>query len=146
MTRGGKYVDCTPSEELDPIEYVCTPQRVKYWAEGVENIHPWFIFDMEDSPFGGPIVPPEMTHVKGLLLEPYFSEIPFRMHTRYIAEHIDPVKVGEKVTIKTKILDNSYKRGRQYIDVEMIVYGEDGRKCIRCISRDVMSFTKEKED
>ncbi len=153
MARGGKWVECTPGEELDPVEFVFTPQRVQYFAEGVEDFHPWIMYDIEDSPFGGPIISPTMSHITKLIAQQnYFTDcnvdsgFTFRMHTQYTAEHFDAIRVGEKCTVKAKILDSYYKRGRHYIDHEMIIYGEDGRKCVRHTSKDVLSFIKKKED
>ncbi len=147
MTRGGEFFEATPGEELDPVEFVFTPQRVQYFAEGVEDFHPWIMYDIEDSPFGGPIISPEMPDiVRGIAWENYFSEMPFRMHTHYTAEHFDAIRVGEKVTLKSRVLDNYYKRGRRYIDFEFDVYGEDGRRCCRLMTKDVMTFTKGKEE
>jgi len=70
---------------------------------------------------------------------------PASVHYVYGAEYFDPVKVGEKITVKGKCIRNYMNRGRQYIDYETLIYGEDGRLCTRAISTSLPQFRKEGE-
>lgn len=138
--------DAVPGEELPAIEFVVTPQRVQFYAEGVEDFHPWYMYKMEGSPFKGPIAHPTMCHVfKVLFWKKYFPArlTGGRMHVKFDAEYFDPAKVGERLTIKGRVLDKYLKRGRHYLDTEFNITGEDGRSIARYRDTTLLSYKKE---
>ncbi len=128
-----------PGEEFIPFELEVTPELANYCMMGTNNRNPWF---MGESPFGGAVAPPIMiqalsARVRALYLwgdfvGPVFVEPP-GIHCAFDATYINPVKVGEKITVKGKCKDNYEKRGRRYIEIETTVYGQDGRLCTRYV-------------
>ncbi len=146
MAKRRSLEDAVPGEELPPIEFVVTPQRVEFYAEGVEDFHPWYMYEMEDSPFEGPIAHPTMCHVfKVLFWKKYFpADLKAgRMHIKFDAEHFDPAKVGEKLTIKGRVLDKYLKRERRYLDTEFNITSEDGHPVARYRDTTLLAYKKE---
>jgi len=148
MTEGAGLEEAVPGTEFGPLEYVFTPEKVRYYCEAVEDLHPWYLYEIEDSPFGGPVVPPIMyNQAKIDLWTKYFPGKPenSHMHIMYNCEFFDPARVGEKITMQGKILANYMKRGRRYVDSEYDFYGEDGRKIAHYLHSILITIRKEGE-
>lgn len=138
-------------EEFEPIEYTVTPEMVKFWLIGINDRHDWYT---TDSPFGGPVAPPVMCQMASLRLRVWhlwgdfvgavFTK-PASVHYVYNAEYHDPIKIGEKITVKGKCSANYVNRGRRYVDYETMIYGEDGRLCARYVSTSLPQYRKEAE-
>lgn len=137
-----------PGEEFDPIQYTVTAEMVGYWLIGIDDRHEWYT---TESPFGGPIMPPVMCqmaslrlrvmHLWGEFVGAVFTK-PASVHYVYSAEYFDPVKVGERITVRGKCIANYIKRDRRYVDYETLIYGEDGRLCTRTVSTSLPQFKK----
>ncbi|MFC1861820.1 MaoC family dehydratase [Chloroflexota bacterium] len=152
MSAPGKHTsEMEPGEEFETIEYVVTPEMVNYFLIGINDRHPWYV---EDSPFGGTVTPPIMIkmasirlnvkHLWGDFIGARFTK-PAGLNTVSDLEYFAPVKVGEKVTVKGKCVDNYMKRGRRYVSDECEIYGEDGRLCARCVNTSLIGYQKEGE-
>ena len=146
MPKRRTLEDAVPGEELPPIEFIVTPQMVQFYAEGVEDFHPWYMYEMEDSPYEGSVAHPTMCHIVKLFFwQKYFPArlAGGRMHTRYDAEYFNPARVGEKLTVRGRMLDKYPKRGRHYLDSEFEITGEDGRLIARYRDTTLLAFRKE---
>ncbi len=127
-----------PGEEFTPVEFVVSRGLVDYYLVGINDRHPWYT---EASPFDGPVVPPVLAHTYSGISRAYyiFREFcplhiePASVHYSYDAEYVDPIKVGEKITVKGKCVAAYERRGRKFSDTEYNVYGEDGRLCIHLL-------------
>ncbi len=127
-----------PGEEFKPFELVLNREMVNYFLVGIDDRHPWYT---ETSPFDGPVMPPVIAHTLSVRSRAYYIWDAFHallvepagVHYNYSAEYIDPVKVGEKVTVKGKCLTTYVRRGRKFSDTEYNVYGEDGRLCVHLL-------------
>ncbi len=158
--RRVSFEECTGGEEFGPFKYTITPKIVKWYAEGVDDFHPWYIQQTKDTPFGARIVHPTFCHVLKLFC---WSVIPglekegaprtaessgstpdiARLHCAYGAEYFDVIRVGETVTARCKCLKQYLKRGRRYSDWEFEIYGEDGRHICRYIDTTLHGYAKE---
>lgn len=140
-----------PGEEFEPVQYTVTRQMVDYLLIGINDRHPWY---MEGSPFGRPIAPPLMVqmaairlqvkHLWGDFVGAKFTE-PAGLHYVFDAEYHEPVFVGETITVRGRCLANRVARGRQYVDYETTVHGDDGRLCARYVSTSLPQFRREGE-
>ncbi len=140
-----------PGEELTPCEFVVSPQMVNFFLIGIDDRSPWY---RTSSPFGAPIMPPVMIHMGSTRLRAwhlwgdYLGAVlvkPSGVHTVFDVENIDPVRIGEKVTMRGKVIQNYIKRGRRYLDYEMTMFGEDGRLCHRYISTTMYGYGEKEE-
>lgn len=139
-------------EEFESIEFTVTPEMVNFLLIGVNDRHPWYT---TESPFGGPVAPPLMCqmafirlrtrHMWGDFLGAVFTK-PAGVHYVYNAEYHDPIKVGEKISVKGKCLANYINRGRRYVDYETLIYGEDGRLCARYVSTSLPQYRKQGDE
>ncbi|MDP2952028.1 MAG: hotdog fold domain-containing protein [Chloroflexota bacterium] len=139
------FAEIKPGVELEPMEYVLTPEMVLYYAIGIDNRHPWFV---ENSPFGGPIAPPTMVHVDQLRFS--YTRLIHRpeeagVHTKYDAQYFNPARVGEKITIRGRCVANTIRRGRRYVTLETETFGEDGRPIARYRDTHLVKYGKEEE-
>ncbi len=141
--------DIREGEVLTPLVFKLTPEVQGYTCTAVDDRHPWYT---EDSPFGGRIMPPldaqfcairiRANYLYGGLVGAMF-EIPAIVHYSFDAEYYDPAKVGETITITGKCTKKYEKRGRNYVDFEYELHGEDGRLISRYRNTDLLAFKKE---
>lgn len=145
MTERKFRSDLTPGEEIGTYEYVLTPELVELYAVATDDRHPWYV---EDSPFGGRIAHPTMVHMDFHRLEDHFlTSRPEEagVHTEYDARYINPARVGEKITVKSRCAANLTKRGRRYITIEVETFGEDGRPITHYFDTHLVSYKREEK-
>jgi len=95
-----------------------------YAAETVLDDDPWY---MEDSPFGGPIVPPGYFYGEYLRLIVIPNYPMGVLNSQLSFESKGPVFHGEQLTV-TGTVDRRYeKRGRPYMDLGICVEKADGK-------------------
>ena len=136
-------------EEFETIQIIATREMVNFFLIGINNRDSWFV---EKSPLGSAIVPGTMVHSFNIRSRAYrvwhdfagalFTE-PAGMHVGFEAEFFDPIRVGEKITIKGKVTAVNLKRDRKFIETQTEVYGEDDRLCNRYISTNTFLTPKE---
>ena len=129
-----------PGEQFKPVQFVVSQDMVNYFLIGINERHLWY---REASPLGGPVVPPVMSHMFYIrvlamyLWDDFVGAIftkPADIHYAFDAQNLDPIRIGEKVTVKGRCMRTEIKRGRKYLEYENLIYGEDGRLCMRYVS------------
>ncbi|MBI2847110.1 MAG: MaoC family dehydratase N-terminal domain-containing protein [Chloroflexi bacterium] len=120
------YSEAQPGEALGPLEILITPEMAKWWGDGSGDRNPWFT---KSSASGRPVVSPTIFHALAYRLRthayPGKLENP-TLHIQYEVETFKPVKVGEKITAKGKIVDKYIKRGRPYLAALYEFFDEKG--------------------
>ncbi len=126
-----------------------TPELVILYADGVEDLNPWYEgWRMNswhiagESPFGGAIVPPLL--VSHFVLSVQFDHTrPFAIgsiHTYHDSQIAAPIPVGATVRITTRAADKYEKRGRRYVRHDVTVTDvADGTLYFR-ETRDILSL------
>jgi acyl dehydratase len=121
------FEDLAVGEEYSD-EYVLTPDLAREYAEGIEDLNPWYL---EDSPFGGLIANPILIvaqHVR-LLKTKYVTA--GNVHTRHETQFLNPARVGKKIHVYGTLVDKYIKRGREYLVLECRSVDEDGIEICR---------------
>ena len=98
-------------DELGSIQYSVSPEMVKDYVESLDDPAPWYL---EDSPFGGPIVPPFYLcddFVRLLIQAKYPVGV---LHTKQECEFKHPIKPRMLLTVRGRIADLYVKQGRDY--------------------------------
>lgn len=117
-------------DEYEPIEITVTEEMVvrRIWAN--DDYNPWY---MEDSPFGGRIVPPLFlaTELPGLVYSYYATPPGGHLHAKQEFEFINPLRIGKKVKITGRLVDRYNKRGRDWFVSEALAVDEDGVEIVR---------------
>ena len=111
-------------QELGPIETPASANAVRRYCEDWQDPNPLYL---EDSPFGGPIVPPAfMAGLTGfqLLATCYDARATIGAKTEH--QNINPWRVGKKLITRGRIADKYVKRGLEYVVIESISLDEDG--------------------
>ena len=115
-------------DELGTIQYSVSPEMVREYVESLDDPDPWYL---EDSPFGGPVVPPFY------LCNDYLSVL-FRVgypigqiHARAEHEFKCSIKHGMQLTVRGRVADMYVKREREYMVIETITTDQDGNEISR---------------
>ena len=117
-------------DELGSIEFTITEEMVERNAWSRDDYNPWY---MEESPFGGRIVPITLlTLYDSLVFYGYYAYPPGgSLHAKEEFEYIKPFKVGKKVRMTGKLIDRYERKGRDFFIAEFSVVDEDGVEVIR---------------
>ena len=119
MSRDTQVEDIVVGEMLGPLEVVVDEKMVREYCNEFRDHNPMYL---EDSPFGGTIVPSAyMEGITGSRL----------LGTRYNAyssfyEYINPARVGKRLTTTGRIIAKHVKRGLEYVVIEAMMLDEDG--------------------
>jgi hypothetical protein len=95
-----------------------------YATASVQDPDPWY---MEDSPFGGPIVPPGYFYGEYLKLLVQANYPMGVLNSQLSFESKGPIFPGEQVTVTGTVLRLYQKRGRPYLDLGITVTKADGQ-------------------
>jgi acyl dehydratase len=109
-----------------------------YAEKAIQDVDPWY---MEESPFGGPIVPPGYFYGEyiRLLVAPNY---PMGMlNAKLSFESKGPIFHGEQVTVIGTIDSIYTKRDRPYLDLGVIIKKANGQT----VSRGVVTLLLELE-
>src|SRR3984885_1211882 len=118
------------------ITWDITPEFVAKYIAGTGDDNPWY---RGDSPLGGPIAPALVLYdAVYRTLGWYLPNIFGNLHTRQEWELLAPVKVGERLTTRSVIVDRYVKRDREYVVNEVLVNNASGQIVSR--SRTHQSF------
>jgi acyl dehydratase len=121
------FKDMPVGEEYED-EYVLTPEMAQDYAEGVEDLNPWYL---ERSPFGGPVANPILIVAQHARLFKTKYSTAGNVHTRHETQVLNPARIGKKIKIYGKLLDKYIKRGREYLVMECRSVDEDGVEICR---------------
>ena len=135
------FADMPVGEEYED-EYVLTPELARDYAEGIEDLSPWYL---EHSPFGGPVANPVLIvaqHAR-LFKTKYATE--GNVHTRHETQFLNPARIGKKIKIYGKLVDKYIRRGREYLVLECRSVDEDGVEICRDRRTIAIRYTKRAE-
>ena len=116
--------------EIAPIDMIITEEMAERHAWANDDYNPWYL---EDSPFDGRIISPTfLAYDADIMLWNYFA-LPegYGVWAKQEFEFINALRVGKRIRIKGRIVDKTYKRGRDHITFEFLVIDEDGREIVR---------------
>jgi hypothetical protein len=120
-----------PRDELITLSYGVPHTDVIHFAnDAIQDPDPWYL---EDSPFGGPIVPPGYFFGEYIRLVVIPNFPMGALNSKISAQSKGPIFHGEQITV-TGIVDCIYeKRGRPYMDVVVVIRKEDGYEAGRIV-------------
>ncbi len=101
-----------------------TPELVAHYAGAVQDQNPWYF---GASPFGGPVAPALILHSEVYHTIDWYLSYFGNLHARQEFEVFAPIMVGDTVTARRQIVERYLKRDREYVVMEVGVYGDDGQ-------------------
>jgi acyl dehydratase len=117
-------------------EVEITPAMVEQFIAGTGDDNPWY---RGASPLGGALAPALILHSEVYRdLGWYLPNLYGNLHARQEWELFAPVKVGERLTTRSLIVERYLKRDREYVVNEVLVFNAAGRLVSR--SRTHQSF------
>jgi acyl dehydratase len=117
-------------EEFGPLEVVISDHAVKSHVYALDDYHPWYL---RDSPPGGPIAPSTLL-TRALLDLIYLEYDATRLRALHVREEVQlfgTVRVGQRVTLRARVIDKLFKRGERYIVLAAEAAADDGEPLIR---------------
>jgi len=102
-----------------------------YATAAVQDPDPWYL---ENSPFGGPIVPPGYfygEYIKLLVVPNYPMGV---LNSQLTFESKGPIFPGEQITVTGTVERLYQKRGRPYLDLGVTVTKANGQVACRGVS------------
>jgi hypothetical protein len=123
-------------KDLGTIRWSVSRSAVEGLIKNDDDDHEWY---REDSPFGGPVVPPLATYppVRMLLTRAYNVR---GLFVEYEHEFLRPIRYGQEIVIHAWIADKWVKRDREFFAYEAEGYDEDGRLVFRTRRVHVLDF------
>lgn len=124
-------------EALGPVDYPADEDAVEQYCNDWKDRNPIYL---EDSPFGGPVVPPAFRAGLDsfrLLATRYDSHATVGVKTAH--EFVNPAKVGKRLITSGKVADKYIKRGIEYVVVEYSTVDEDGVEIRRSVDHIALS-------
>lgn len=140
MSRRIPWEDVVVGTELGPVEARISERAVRRYCEDWDDPNPWYL---EDSPFGGPVVPPAfLAGLTGfqLLATKFDSRATIGAKTAH--ENLAPLPVGETLVTKGWIADKYVKRGLEYVVVESTSYDSTGQAVRRSTDHILLSLER----
>jgi acyl dehydratase len=132
MSVGEEYAD----------EYVLTPELARDYAEGIDDLNPWYL---EQSPFGSPVANPMLIVAQHARLFKTTYSTAGNVHTRHETQFLNPARIGKKINLHGKLVDKYSKRGREYLVMECRSVDEDGVEICRDRRTIITHYAKRSE-
>jgi len=124
-----------PGKDLGTRELVITREWVEKYLGSIDASHPWYT---GDSDFGGPVAPAAVFNYELQLCggwhPPGIRGAILNTGTRW--EFHRPMRLGQKIRVRSRVHDRYRKRGREHIAMEASAYDEDGNLLCRSITTD----------
>ncbi len=140
MATGGVVSDLDKGDVLGPVEYTLSPFVVREYSHAVEMHHPCF-----QGREGDLVMPPTLIHLDKLRL--YKHACPggtgpsARIHFEYDVEVFEPVRVGDRLSVRGDITDRYQKNGRDYVVLQMeLTNVATGRLVVRYVDRVILAY------
>lgn len=124
VSKAVTFEEIEVGQELGPVETLASERAVRRYCEDWDDRNPLYL---EDSPFGGPVVPPAfMAGLTGfqLLATRYDARATIGAKTEH--QNIHPAAVGKRLITRGRIADKYLKRGLEYVVIESSTVDEDG--------------------
>ncbi len=134
--RRTTYEEIQIGAELGPMKFVVHPEDVKGLLENDDEAHEWYV---QDSPWGGPIVPWMATYppVRIMFTKKYNVRGLFYI---FETEFIRPILFGEEITLTGHVVDKWIKRDREYVKYEAEGRDASGAAVFRTARAHVLDY------
>lgn len=127
-------------QELGPIDIPVDNRIIRDYCEEFRDHNRIYL---EDSPFGGPVVPPlfqATLHDLSLLSTKWDTHATVPSRTEHML--MNPARVGKRLFARGKIIDKYIKRGREYVVVQSVIFDEDDLEIRQCVDHVLLSLER----
>jgi len=140
MSNDIHFGDVIVGQELGPIDIPVDDRIITEYCEEFGDHNPIYL---EDSPFGGPVVPPlfqATLHDLSLLRTKWDTHATVPSRTEHML--LNPAGVGKRLFARGKIIDKYIKRGREYVVVQSAIFDEDDLEIRQCVDHVLLSLER----
>lgn len=117
-------------EEYDTEPILVTAERIRMYAEGTEDYNPLFLDEMvaKESQFEGLIAPPTIVVpiVFASLPPDSWVKMPGAINPGQKLEYGVPVRPGDTIYCKAKLIDKYIKRNKKYTVANFMITNQNG--------------------
>jgi len=143
MSKDIPFDRLTIGERFGPVPFDTSARAVQQYCDEMKDHNPIYL---EDSPFGGPVVPPLLSAtLLGLRMIGTKYDSHATVPTRLIQKNISPVRVGEKLTLSGTLIDKYIKRGLEYAVIESVLTDVKGKVVRRVVDHFLLSLERRPE-
>ena len=138
MSKDIPFDDIVIGQELGPVEIPVNEKIVRDYCDEFKDDNPIYL---NDSPFGGPVVPPLFNatlHDLRLLGTKWDTHATVPSRTEH--ELINPARIGKSLSATGEIIDKYIKRRMEYVVVQSVIVDEDGLEIRRCVDHVLLSL------
>jgi 3-hydroxybutyryl-CoA dehydratase len=119
----------TVGEEFVSDDRLIRPQDLETYTFAVDDHHPWFTVGDDpgapvDSPYGGPVAHPTLLGNQALFLRHTRYVVPAGLHAKMSFEFLCPVRLGQRVRTRGRVVDKYERRDRQFMVTEFVTSAE----------------------
>lgn len=142
MAIGGYVTDLEDGDVLGPVEYTLSAFVVREYCHAVE-LHQDCFQRAEDL-----VMPPTLIHLDKLRLYrhacPAGTGPTARIHYEYDVEVFAPAWVGDRLSVRGEIIGRYTRKGREYLDLEMMLTRVDtGQLLMRYVDRVILAYRQQ---
>jgi len=122
--------------EFPPVEFEITKGLVEKYCTAMRDDNP--VFDdagaVREEGFGGAIAPPTIVCIYAIpsaLLSGFKPKVippPGNIHYRQEYEFLSSARVGDRIHIKSVVVNKEIRKGRRYVTIESEYINQDGAK------------------
>ncbi len=117
--------DVYTGKDLGTRRFTVTPEEIAQHTESTGDQNPWY---NGDSPFGGPVAPALFMHSESSRFDGWYLENLFgNLYIRQLWEIKSPVRAGEEIVSKGRVVDRYTKRDRDCVVCEVEVNNSSGQ-------------------
>lgn len=143
MSKDIPFDELKIGDKFGPVPFDTSQKAVKAYCDEMKDHNPIYL---EDSPFGGPVVPQLLSAtLLGLRMIGTKYDSHATVPTRLIQKNIRPARVGEKLTLSGTLIDKYVKRGLEYAVIESVITDEKGNVVRRVIDHFLLSLERRPE-
>lgn len=127
-------------DELQPLEFVVTPELNQQYLFAQEDYHPRYLGQDES---GAAVVHPSLIlNMSNETRSPSYRIAPgiCPIHTRDETKFLNPAKVGKKFRVTWKVVEHYEKKGKPYHILDILVVDEDGLEILRRREHEILNL------
>jgi len=143
MSRDIPFDELKIGDKYGPVEFDTSAEAIRRYCSEMKDQNPVYL---QDSPFGGPVVPPLLSAtLLGLRMIGTRYDSHATVPTQLIQKNIRPARVGEKLALSGTLIDKYTKRGLEYAVIESVITDEKGKVVRRVIDHFLLSLERRPE-
>ena len=140
MSKDIPFNELKIGDTFGPVPFATDERAIRRYCNEMGDHNPIYL---EDSPFGGAVVPPLLSAtLLGLRMIGTRYSSHATVPTKLIQKNIHPAKVGSSLALSGTLVDKYIKRGMEYAVIESVIKDENGAEIRRVTDHFLLSLER----